>query len=69
MSGLWHLGLIALGFVKFEMMSVQIPPQEHDFFFFVQINYSKLFMYACILYNDKKQSKVKGNLLKITINF
>ena len=34
-----------------------------------QINYFKLFMYACISYNDKKESKARGNLLKITINF
>ena len=45
------------------------PTSGTWFFFFVQINYFKLFMYACISYNDKKQSKVMVNLLKITINF
>ena len=38
-------------------------------FFFVQVNYYKLFIYACILFNDKKQSKVMSNLSKITLNF
>ena len=44
-------------------------PPSGTWFFFVQANYSKLFMYACISYNDKKQSKVMSNLLKIIINF
>ena len=65
---LQHLGLIHLGFVKFELSWVQYPPQEHDFFF-VQINYFNVFMYAFISDNDKQEPKVLGNLLKITINF
>ena len=63
------LGQICLAFEKFEESQVQFPSQEDDFFFFVQINYYKLFIYACILYNDKMQSKALGNLSKITINF
>ena len=46
-----------------------IPPSGTWFFFFVQINYSNVFMYADILDNDKQDSKCLGNLLKITINF
>ena len=46
-----------------------IPPSGTWFFFFVQIHYYTLFIYACISYNDKKQSKLLSNLLKITINF
>ena len=46
-----------------------IPRSGRCIFFFVQINYYKLFLYALILYNDKKQSKVLSNLSKITLNF
>ena len=45
------------------------PNSGTRFFFFVQINYFMLFMYACISYIDKNESKVLGNLMKITINF
>ena len=44
-------------------------PLRKMIFFFVQVNYYKLFIYACILFNDKKQSKVMSNLSKITLNF
>ena len=44
-------------------------PLRKMIFFFVQINYFKLSLYACILYNDKKQPKVLSNLSKITLNF
>ena len=44
------------------------PSQEPDFFF-IQINFYKFFMYACISYNNKKESKPLCNLLKITLNF
>ena len=47
------LGLISYGFVKYELSQVQYPAQEHDFFFFVQINFFKVFMYAYISDNDK----------------
>ena len=43
-------------------------PLRKIIFFFVQVNYYKLFIYACILFNDKKQSKVMSNLSKITLN-
>ena len=46
-----------------------IPPSGTWFFFFVQINFSNVFMYAYISDNDKQDSKCLGNLLKITINF
>ena len=46
-----------------------IPRVGTWFFFFVQINYFKFFMYVCLSYNDKKQSKLSSNLLKITLNF
>ena len=39
------------------------------FFFFVQINFSMVFMYAYISHNAKNQSKVLGHLLLITLNF
>ena len=45
------------------------PRSGRWFFFSVQINYYKLFSYAYIFYNDKKQSKVLSNLSKITFNF
>ena len=46
-----------------------IPLAGTWFFFFVQINYFKFFMYAFISYNDKKESKLLSSLLKITLNF
>ena len=36
---------------------------------FVQFHYFKLFMYVYITYNEKKESKVLGHLLLITIIF
>ena len=45
------------------------PRSGRWIFFSVQINYYKLFLYAYIFYNDKKQSKVLSNLSKITLNF
>ena len=38
-------------------------------FFFVQIIFFNVFMYAYISDNDKQGSKVLSNLLKITMNF
>ena len=46
-----------------------IPPWGTWFFFFVQIHYFKLFMYASMTYNHKQESKVLGDLLLITLNF
>ena len=46
-----------------------IPRSGRWNFFFVQINYYKLFLCTFILYNDKKQSKVLSNLSKLTLNF
>ena len=46
-----------------------IPRVGTWFFFFVQINYFKFFMYVCLSYNDKKQSNLSSNSLKITLNF
>ena len=46
-----------------------IPRVGTWFFFFVQINYFKFFMYVCISYNDKKELKLSSNLLKITLKF
>ena len=46
-----------------------IPLEEYDFFFFVQIHHSKLFMFASMTYKDKQESKVLGDLLLITLNF
>ena len=46
-----------------------IPLPGTWFFSFVQIIFYKFFMYACISYNDKKESKLLCNLLKITLNF
>ena len=46
-----------------------IPRVGTWFFFFVQIDYFKFFMYVCLSYNDKKQSKLSSNLLKIHLNF
>ena len=46
-----------------------IPLSGTWFFFFVQINYFKFFLYACISYNDIKESELLSNLSKITINF
>ena len=45
-----------------------IPRSGSWFFFFVQINFCKLFLYACILYNDKKLSKVWGILCLLQIH-
>ena len=44
-------------------------PLRNMIFFFVQINYFNVFMYAYISDNDKQESKVLSNLLKITMNF
>ena len=46
-----------------------IPLSGTWFFFFVQINYFKVFLHACISYNDIKKSKALCNLSRITINF
>ena len=35
-----------------EKTRVQFPGEEHDFFFFVQINFSKHFLYALVSYID-----------------
>ena len=51
------------------MSQVQYHSQEHDFFFFFQIIFFNVFMYDLISDNDKQESKVLSNLLKITINF
>ena len=45
-----------------ERVRVQFPLEEHDFFFFVQIDFSKHFLYAFISYIDKLESKVLGSL-------
>ena len=43
-------------------------PLRSMIFFFVQINFFNVFMYAYISDNDKQESKVLSNLLKITMN-
>ena len=75
-SARWLCGQVVIAFRSnlpcfWEIWRVagSIPLSGRWFFFFVQINFYKLFIYACILYNDKKQSKVSGNLSKITLNF
>ena len=44
-------------------------PLRSMIFFFVQINFFNVFMYAYISDNDKQVSKVLSNLLKISITF
>ena len=72
----WLRGQVVLAFRSnltcfWEIWSVvsSTPRSGRWFFFSVQINYYKLFLYAYIFYNDKKQSKVLSNLSKITLNF
>ena len=46
-----------------------IPLSGKRFFFFVEINFYNLFLYAYILYDDKKHSKVLGSLQGLPSGF